>query len=324
MERVRSVDAQHDSHGWMDRSSPRSSSGRPVIAEQRGLLRVPWKPVALFLLVALLVFLVALGANRPPTFDVLVCWSIDVRWGIGVLLLVLAVSFILAFGALVAVLFGGVGRAEGQRTQHRLSRRAKIVAGVLVAVYVAGWVAVLLLGRLDIVDRPAPLSISPSSPGEGMPADKDTTSLALPWWAPTIAALLVLAVPVLAVLLRQRREMWRRARGPRGRDGLLTAVEASLRELEETTDHRRAVIRAYATMEQVLGEHGLGRRPSEAPFEYLSRWMSALGLSRPTAVALTALYEWARFSPHPVDQEMEQVAVKALDALRRELAEDVP
>jgi hypothetical protein len=117
---------------------------------------------------------------------------------------------------------------------------------------------------------------------------------------------------------RRRRVQWEEE-PPFDRPELQAAVETSLQDLDETSDCRRAVIRAYATMERVLADHGLARRASEAPFEYLARWTSALGLGQSTAEGLTSLYEWARFSPHSVDEGMKREATEALQALRNEL-----
>jgi hypothetical protein len=74
-------------------------------------------------------------------------------------------------------------------------------------------------------------------------------------------------------------------------------------------------------MERVLSEHGLPRKPSETPLEYLARWVGVLRVGRTAAEALAALYERARFSIHLIDEEMRQEAREALGILRRELEE---
>lgn len=277
----------------------------------------------MFVVVAALVFLVALGANRPPEYDILVDRSFDSRFGVAILIPILVGSFLVTFGTLVYVLRGNVAdprdlaRGRGRRP---LSRWAKAVAGVLMAAYIGGWVAAILVGRGDLTERPPTSPTSLSQPGEGAPADGGASFLVVQWWVLALAAALVLAAPAVVLLFRRRHTAWRRTTSP-DRQELRKAVEASLKDLEQGTDYRRAVIRAYATMEHVLAEHGLARHRSEAPFEYLSRWTSALQLGRPTAEALTALYEWAKFSPHVVDERMHREATEALLALRRELEE---
>jgi hypothetical protein len=84
-------------------------------------------------------------------------------------------------------------------------------------------------------------------------------------------------------------------------------------------DPRAAVLAAYERMEAALAGVGLARRPSDAPREYLARLESGLGGGRVPAARLTALFERARFSPHPIGEEARTEAIGALDALRAEL-----
>ncbi len=134
-------------------------------------------------------------------------------------------------------------------------------------------------------------------------------------------AFLATAGGLLVVLLRRRHRREIRAEGVSPERGELRAVfDASLLRLDEDRPPREAVIHAYASMEEVLARHGLMRRPSEAPFEYLARWTNALHVGRTAAEALTYLYERARFSLHLIDEEMKQEAIAALTTLRDELA----
>ena len=90
-------------------------------------------------------------------------------------------------------------------------------------------------------------------------------------------------------------------------------------DLEAEPDARRAVIAAYARMEGVLGRHGLRRKPSETPVEYLGRILGGL-TSRSDAVArLTGLFEEAKFSRHEIDDAMKRDAIEALRAIRDDL-----
>jgi hypothetical protein len=84
-------------------------------------------------------------------------------------------------------------------------------------------------------------------------------------------------------------------------------------------DPRAAVLAAYARMEAALATVGLARRPSDAPREYLARLEAALGGGRAPAARLTELFERARFSPHPVGEDLRRDAIGALESLRAEL-----
>lgn len=90
-------------------------------------------------------------------------------------------------------------------------------------------------------------------------------------------------------------------------------------DLETETDARRAVIAAYARMEGVFARRGVERRASETPVEYLRRILLEL-TSRTEAVRrLTALFEQAKFSDHPIDDAMKQDAISALRTIRDDL-----
>ena len=100
---------------------------------------------------------------------------------------------------------------------------------------------------------------------------------------------------------------------------LATIVDATLDDLRAEADPRRAVIAAYAQMEATLARHGLPRERSEAPFEYLSRMLRELRVRAASALALTELFERARFSDHVIDAAMKNEAIDALLAVRDDL-----
>jgi hypothetical protein len=80
------------------------------------------------------------------------------------------------------------------------------------------------------------------------------------------------------------------------------------------------VIAAYAQMERTLARHGLRRRPAEAPLEYLARVLRGLEVRESAVATLTALFEYAKFSPHEIDAAMKEEAIGALAAMRADLA----
>lgn len=102
-------------------------------------------------------------------------------------------------------------------------------------------------------------------------------------------------------------------------DDLVAVVEATIEDVRRERDPRRAVIAAYAQMEDVLARHGLPRKRSEAPFEYLARILRELRVRASAVLALTELFERARFSQHEVDEEMKEEAIDALGAVRADL-----
>ncbi|MGH9170764.1 MAG: DUF4129 domain-containing protein [Acidimicrobiales bacterium] len=105
--------------------------------------------------------------------------------------------------------------------------------------------------------------------------------------------------------------------GPGGsRRTVARALEAALRELEGEADPRLAVVRAYAAMEQILANRGVGRRPDETPYEYLERSLEQGGVPAPAATHLTGLFEQARFSDHVITAAISDAARQALEAVR--------
>ena len=98
------------------------------------------------------------------------------------------------------------------------------------------------------------------------------------------------------------------------------AVDAMLAPLREPADPRAAVIEAYARMEHVLAKRELGRQTAEAPREYLERIMRDQGMPEASLTTLTALFEEARFSRHPITESARSRATSELDAARAALA----
>jgi Domain of unknown function (DUF4129) len=98
------------------------------------------------------------------------------------------------------------------------------------------------------------------------------------------------------------------------------AVDAALAPLRDPADPRAAVIEAYVRMEQVLAERALGRRSPEAPREYLRRVMREQGMPEAPLTTLTALFEEARFSHHPIPESAPRRAASELRIARAALA----
>ena len=131
-----------------------------------------------------------------------------------------------------------------------------------------------------------------------------------------VAALLVAAISVF--VLRRRRAPITEARVDRHADAA-TEVGDVVRAVEDETDPRRAVIRAYDGMERVLVSFGVARAPSETPRELLERAVAAAGLSDSASADLTDLYVAAHFAPHEVGAAMRLGAIDALRRVRAEL-----
>jgi uncharacterized protein DUF4129 len=98
-----------------------------------------------------------------------------------------------------------------------------------------------------------------------------------------------------------------------------SSIGDAIDDLESEPDARRAVIAAYARMENVLARNGLKRRPSETPVEYLRRILLGLTSRGDSVSRLTSLFEQAKFSRHPIDNVMKHDAIGALREIRDDL-----
>jgi Domain of unknown function (DUF4129) len=139
-------------------------------------------------------------------------------------------------------------------------------------------------------------------------------------WLLVLPLLALLGLAAASFALARRR----RAPAPEVAEPVAEAVVAvlddAIDDLGDERDPRRAVIAAYARMEDVLADHGLERRPAETPYEYLARVLTDLRASERSARRLTELFEWAKFSTHEVSERMRADAIGCLTRLRAEVA----
>ena len=283
--------------------------------------------------VTLLVFLVALGSSR----------SLAHVGGPGDLTreqLVVTDLIALSVGALVipATLYviwrflHGFRGEEEILTSTGSSPEKHLFLQILVLLLLAGMITAFALTRSEhrstTVRRPAVSSATggprtSTLPRKSASAQKTAAALA-PWVVGGIYTCLVLFLVAAWVRRRGRNNL------PAGAQPIALELESPRRELHELVgssiaeierepDPRRAVIRAYAGMESTLAKHDLGRRPFEAPGEYLSRAFAAMHLSRRPGERLTELFERARFSQHAIGPEMKRESIAALGELRNEL-----
>jgi hypothetical protein len=142
-------------------------------------------------------------------------------------------------------------------------------------------------------------------------------------WPVLAGALLLLGIVGFFVYRSHRRRMLRTAvpLEPTVAEDFAATIGDAIADLEAEPDARRAVIAAYARMEGVLARHGLRRKPSETPVEYLGRILSGLTSRSDAVVRLTGLFEEAKFSRHAIDDGMKRDAIDALGAIRAGLQE---
>jgi hypothetical protein len=153
-----------------------------------------------------------------------------------------------------------------------------------------------------------------SSPG-GSPADPPA-----PEWLPLLVVGSFMASGVFLYLAWRRISRRRLRKGDWLAAALSEELEGTIDDARSEPDPRRAIILAYARMEQALERCGVGRHESEAPLEYVARVLLELDVPPEPVHTLTDLFEQAKFSHHPMDGRMKDEAITALETIREELA----
>lgn len=104
---------------------------------------------------------------------------------------------------------------------------------------------------------------------------------------------------------------------------LRRAVTAGLHALQQHDDPRLAIIACYARLEHLLEDHGVPADTTLTPQEYMGAALQGLDVtSEPLAEALAnlvQLFELARYSLHPLDDEAKQAAATYLETIKSHL-----
>lgn len=258
----------------------------------------------------LAVVALGVGAGRPT----------KLRRPAAVEQLVVDTSFVLL---LVAMSFGLVFVVwllwpEGQEEQAARAKRSNkqlLMSLLLLAGALALFGVLRSPGEATQLLTPPP----PVDAGDRVTAEAENErAVVQPRWAGIAVAvgLLVVAGGAAATLayLRFRRRPEEVASVPTPTPLDLVAL-VSLEALDAEADDRRAVLAAYAAMEMVLAAEGLGRRPSETPYEHVDRALADLGASAPVVRALTDLFATARYSLAPLEPGARAEARRRLDQL---------
>ena len=272
---------------------------------------------ALGILVALGVVAIASRGATPSNetrsrnaFDVL----IDILFALYLVSLVL--------GAVLVVYMLYLRRKFRQQQPPKTSSVLQSAVGMLLFVALGFFLARRLGDRRPLplpepTDPIFPVATAPQPTSAGIDHAAQTPFA----WIPVVVTISLLVIAVAGWWWSDR---WRKSargelRGPLLADAIAEALDESLDDLRAEPDPRKAVIAAYARLESVLAQHGLPRRSSEAPLEYLRRMLAVLAVTGEAARRLTTLFERARFSQHEVGVEMKEEAIEALETVRDDL-----
>jgi len=202
-------------------------------------------------------------------------------------------------------------------------RRTLVSLGVLMVLLAAGVFARTHFHRDQQGQTVAAIKTPPKPARQAPPSKSPSFSRRahFQWLPALVLGSIVLAFGVAAV----GSVMYRRRYGAELDEAasLAAALDAvladTLDDLRAERDPRRAVIRAYARMEQTFAAYGVPRRRSEAPVEYLTRVLESISIGSHSVRRLTDLYERAKFSDHEIGSQMKDDAIETLAGLRAEL-----
>ena len=275
----------------------------------------------------LLVSLVALASGGSP-------WHAGGRQDVpvGLVHALAAAAGALFVGSLLLVWAGTPSVEKRRRQRRRLGARdleglgaSLSAAGKAVAI-VGGAIGLFLLLTLPFL---VPNAETPSgaTPGNTAPGHASTpapaghpSSVSVTWLVVGSAGALLLVGPAAVVVRRRSARRARQAVVPDAAARVGSGLRRSLADLESERDPRRAVQRAYARMEESLGEIELSRAPDETPTEFTARVLRVLGASAAAASDLTGLFEIARFSDHPMDEDDRRRAIASVLRVEAEVA----
>jgi Domain of unknown function (DUF4129) len=271
--------------------------------------------LALFALLAIVAFASRSGfggsSDARPS-DGYVSWAFSVF----LVLFVLAIPFT-AYAFYVRGREGAVERAK--------SFKRIVIQNLLTVAFIVGLIAFLIYLRqfrwssLFGGRRQGSLGDASDAAKAKAGNKQDAFEPVFHWPVAVVAAVLIAALLVTAYVLHRRRVARRGTRVPLDRsiaDDLSAEISDAIEDLEAEPDARRAVIAAYARMERVLGRHGLRRRPSQTPYEYLAGVLLDLRAPADAVRRLTDAFERAKFSRQEIGDPIKRDAIGALVAVR--------
>jgi hypothetical protein len=249
------------------------------------------------------------------------------RVPLAALALLLAGAVLVGLAALVVLLRPGIAREDEDPVfapqPPQIHWMWKLLAVVVPLALGAALVLAAILGTSH--QRPAvPQLLRGPGGTHRAPATSVGDRFTLPAWVPWTMLGIAVTATLVGCLIWLRRNRARSRRDAGEPLPARAAVQSAIGALETTAEPRAAVVAAYAAMERIFDEYGMGRSSAEAPREYLRRVLAATGAVRTEAGTLTALFEEARFSTHPVKESSRQRALAALVGLRARMQSTDP
>jgi hypothetical protein len=202
--------------------------------------------------------------------------------------------------------------------QRRRRHVMPLVAVVGITIFLAAFAARYPDRFGDVVER---LRFGGGNGDEPSSSGRSSADPPAPEWLPLLVVASFAASAVFLYAAWRRIGRRRLRKGDRVAVALSEALEGTLDDVRDEADPRRAIILAYARMEQTLERCGVGRHGAETPLEYVARVLLELEVTPEPVHALADLFEQAKFSHHLMDGRMKAEAIEALEAIREELVD---
>ncbi|GAA2738550.1 hypothetical protein GCM10009867_30310 [Pedococcus aerophilus] len=219
-----------------------------------------------------------------------------------------------------------------------------LLGGGVVTLLLAAWVSatgpVAIFARRDLTDSGARArgidygvdsgtsegqKLSSLSPSAAQPFLVDLVS----WAAKVLLALVALAL--LVAVVRELRRWWAAREAPQqDLDDAVVVPEVLLRgaregeELLATGSPANAVVAAWVALESAVRSIGVRDDATRTSEELVTAVLRSYAVDRSPLDALAALYREARFSTHPIGEEMRDRAREALQQVQVELRRATP
>jgi hypothetical protein len=262
-------------------------------------------------LVALVIAVLAAGSYRPFTGSD----SRDYAPSSTFVDVVFTLTLVVAAALALLLLFVRVWVGRASRPAGGPSHVLRTLLVLAAAVVVVGFVARDLRRHLQEASPPVPAETGTVRPQGKEPEERRAEGRRPEVVWPLALGVGVAVLAVALFVLVSRRRAREKPPSSEALAGIAAVFDEAIEDLRREPDPRKAVIAAYARMERALAAHGLGRVPSETPYEYSERIAAELEAKEPLA-ALTALFERAEFSARAVDEVMRAQAIRALVAVR--------
>ena len=234
------------------------------------------------------------------------------------------------FAALVLVM-GAVGfvvlililifSRDGDGEQRQ---RKQPIGGVLLMVF-AVWAALRWLPRNDELAPPEEDDFKPTRWLDGIAPEtiavEDAPTLPLGPFAVGMIVLVLLVAAGVITLLAHRPDGRAQVEGlPVDRRSAIRDMNLTIDDLLAEPEPRRAVLMAYQRLEAAFENNEIARQSSTTPGEFLAASLHHLSVSTAELSRLTELFDRAMFSPSAIDATMQRDAIRALTAVRDDLA----